>query len=175
MYSAGADADDHTVLEPFKILRQVRSVTFDEPLSRGIEDIETLGTPKAYANYLKGIMEGSGPPDPILPMYSGLLDYTLESPGRYPFAFDLALDTLQRGRCKELKRVVQSLVTVVDAELAEAHRLLRQCDGLPEEKDVDREDSGQDSEHRFVKIRNKRKRIKNMIGEVNILKKLLIW
>ena len=116
--SSQPNEDPHLLLEPFSILRNIGSVTFDERPEELLDPGHgPKGTPQEYAETLKTIMEGPPHSKPLPEMFRALRDYTLSSKD---FDADVwhAYVAVMDGDCEEFERVAQEIVNKVDAELA---------------------------------------------------------
>ena len=106
------------ILDPFKILRNVRSVTFDEPQNQQTHITGTItGTPPEYARTLKTMMEGPALACPLPAMFCALQEYTLES-DRYATDLWKTFVAVQDGDCEKFQRMALQLVDKVNAHMS---------------------------------------------------------
>ena len=74
LHNENHPADDaRTVLQPFRMLRNLRTVTFEDPPA---DPARWDGTPSDVAEHLKGTMEGPMPLEYLPRMYEGLIVFT---------------------------------------------------------------------------------------------------
>ena len=114
----------HTVLEGFKLLHNVRTVTFDEPLDQRMLHFGTIiGTPPEYAQTLKNVIEGPAPAHILAQCYSALGQHSL-FPDEYATNLLALHATTQSGDCQEFRRIAEQLIAECDARIKSAQKLL---------------------------------------------------
>ena len=104
------------VLEPFSLLRNVRSVTF------------TSGVPPVYARYLKSVMEGSAPLDHLPRMYRALQEFA--GPFEHCDAdLQIACEAMEESAVEDFKRIRKQIVDRVEAHMDDVRGRLYDHDG----------------------------------------------
>ena len=96
-------AEARTLLQPFKMLRHIRHVIFEDPLL--LLRMDCTVSPPDYAQYLKGLMEGPMPLEYLPRLYRGLEVFARPPLGLGCYQLDLteAYETAEAGENEEFK------------------------------------------------------------------------